>query len=384
MSLPENNFKIRDLRLVVSDQCPYSCIYCGVYCRKALKLGIISQEEFDSKTLPGNEGSSVKDYKSNNNLYLTPEDYKFLLTTLSCCFGVEDVTFSGGDPFTRKDIKELINIAASLKLRTTAITKGLPLFSRDNKNLISEKTGKLDRVIFSLDTLDPEKHADINLSLMPKKTALLALSKTLDVIQKISKTKCRVDINSVILLVDFNSKKELNNSFLSTQKIIQFALENNVERIKFIELDSEETLGNPYIEEYFRLMKESNYLKKFDLFKKWTNPVLDFKSQIIDLIEIKRKNKKNLLLSTYRTHCPTTFLRYQEGNKAKGCDLFKGGELNIDSTGGIITCQRIYSKQKIEMRKHIVNRDAVGIIESIKAAAELAKNQDCLMHKLLK
>ncbi|MFA6897150.1 MAG: radical SAM protein [Patescibacteria group bacterium] len=378
-------FKIEDLRLVVTDQCPYSCVYCGVHYQKALDLGLITRDEFEKRDIGGNEGASIGRYLTNKSLYLSLDDYRFLVAVLAYYFGVRDVTFSGGDPFARPDIRELIDSIDDFGLRTTALTKGLPLFSGTDKNLIARKSGRLSRIIFSLDTLNAEEHASVNLPLMPRKEAVKALPKTLAAIRNACDLGYNVDINSVIIPIDFNSKRETADSFGNIREIIEFALKNKVNRIKFIELDLKSTLGSPYIEKYFKVMADMGYFKDFHL-SKWADPVLDLNNQMTEFALIKReKGFADLQLCTYRTHCPTTFLRKMEGDKGKidkKCDFREGGELNINSIGQIITCQKNPDRQIIDLRSAVVRRDILGIIELVKDAGNKIGEQQCAMEQL--
>jgi molybdenum cofactor biosynthesis enzyme MoaA len=149
---------INNARIIITDDCPYSCRYCGVYYAKALKRGLIS--DFDCSEIAGNEGSSVVIGRGKEK-YLTPEDYTFLVKILKDNFGTNDITITGGDPFMRRDITEIINNITDLGIYVTTLTKGMPLFNKDIKSIL----GNCSRIIFSLDTLDADKYADLNLSL---------------------------------------------------------------------------------------------------------------------------------------------------------------------------------------------------------------------------
>ena len=204
-------------------------------------------------------GASIGSYASSRNYYLSPEDYEFLVAVLAYYFDLEDVTLSGGDPFVRKDFREIGDKIAAFGLRTTALTKGLPLFSKDGEKYIKEKAGNLSRIIFSIDFMDARRHAAVNLPLVSEKIAAKALAKTLTALEKSRKAGYRIDINCVVPPVDFGNKKEVRAAFHNTKRIIEFALESGVSKIKFIELDLKSTLGKPYIEEYFRNMKKAGY-----------------------------------------------------------------------------------------------------------------------------
>lgn len=65
-----------------------------------------------------------------------------------CSLGVKNITFTGGEPFLRKDIFKTINYASKKGLNTTIVTNGILL----NKNLIKQilKSG-LSNIYFSID-----------------------------------------------------------------------------------------------------------------------------------------------------------------------------------------------------------------------------------------
>lgn len=171
-------FNIKASRIMITDRCPYSCTYCGVYYQKQLEKGKISQEEFNARDIGANEGGSVKNYKEAKKQYLSPEDYKFLAAVLGYYFKTNDITLTGGDPFVRSEVKEIIDSISSLGIKTTALTKGLPLFDKDGEEKITSIAGSVSRIIFSLDTLNPEKHASQNLPLSSRNAAIKALPRT--------------------------------------------------------------------------------------------------------------------------------------------------------------------------------------------------------------
>ncbi|EKE14180.1 MAG: hypothetical protein ACD_12C00637G0001, partial [uncultured bacterium] len=102
---------IKELRLVVTDKCPYSCVYCNLYYKKLLELEKISISEFNRNYKIGNESYSLLCENGKEDRILTPDDYSFLFKTLRDNFGLQDVTFSGGDPFLYPQLKDIVNLA---------------------------------------------------------------------------------------------------------------------------------------------------------------------------------------------------------------------------------------------------------------------------------
>lgn len=337
--------KIKELRLVVTDECSYSCRYCNLYYKKLLQSGRISQADFDKKYKIGNESYSLLYKSDNNSAVFNLSDYDFLLSTLRDSFGLEDITFSGGDPFLYKEIKGLINLADSKGLRTTAITKGAPLFNIKNALSANRKIGNLSRIIFSIDTLDAKEHAENNLPIVKKSLAINYLPKTLGVVKILSDAGYNVEVNSVIS--PCNSLGGLLKSFVRTKRLILFCLKNGVNKVKFIELDSQETLGKPYIEDYFKKMRKAGFFTK---------------------------NISRMKIMAYRTHCPETFLVKDD---VKKCEFSVGGELHLDFRGKSFLCQKDNKFKFIDISTAVKNRDKKELIKNLIKIDKEIKKQKC-------
>jgi len=368
-------FKISAARIIITDLCPYSCTYCGVHYQKMLEEGKISQEDFDRRDIGANEGGSIRNYRETKDSYLSPDDYKFLVAVLRHYFKTMDITLTGGDPFTRPEVKEIIGEIASLGVKVTTLTKGLPLFSKDGQENISQKAGDAPRIIFSLDTLNEDKHISQNLPLADKDVATGALAKTLETIKQACELGYHVDINSVVEPVDYNNEKQAKISFINTKSLVDFALETKIRKIKFLELETKNTLGNPYLEDYFNRMKAGGYFASYEI-SKWISPYVDSERPAIEFCIIKRKDDANdgLKLYTYRAHCSATALK-KDGNR--NCDLTGLGELNINSTGEVVACQKRPYSNKFDLSPAIHQRDISGIINCIMAASLEIREQTC-------
>lgn len=148
----KQDLQIKEMRLTISSACPYSCLYCNLYFKKLYLAGKISYDELAAFYKVGNE--SVDILLGTNREEFSLEDYVFLFSYLKNNFRLEDVTLTGGDPFMNKNIQEIAQAAKAVGLRTTAITKGAPLFACNNIEAVNKKLKFIDRVIFSLDTMD--------------------------------------------------------------------------------------------------------------------------------------------------------------------------------------------------------------------------------------
>lgn len=339
------DLKIKELRLVVTNECSYSCRYCNLYYKKLFQLNLITKEDLIDWYKIGNESYSLLYESACDNAVLNISDYDFLLSVLRDRFALEDITFSGGDPFLNKEIKSLINLAASKGLRTTAITKGAPLFNIKNTSSAYKKIGNLSRVIFSIDTLNPREYAKNNLPILKYTAALGYLPKTLNVIKILSKAGYNIEVNSVVS--PCKSQSDWLKSFANTKKIILFCLKNGISKVKFIELDSMKTLGKPYIEKYFRAMKRAGFFTK---------------------------NVSKMKVMAYRTHCPETFIT---GGKEKKCEFSSGGELHLDFSGKSFLCQKDEKFKFIDISSSVKNRDESALIKDLIKIDKEIKKQKC-------
>jgi cyclic pyranopterin phosphate synthase len=127
-----HNRVIRDLRISLTDRCNFRCFYC----------------------LPHGEPSWAKREK-----LLTFEELEYI-SEIFVSLGIEKIRLTGGEPLIRRDVPILVEKLAKLKpqLRDIALTTNGYDFVRHADAL---KSAGLDRVTFSLDSLDREKFIDI-------------------------------------------------------------------------------------------------------------------------------------------------------------------------------------------------------------------------------
>lgn len=368
-------FDIKEARILITDLCPYSCEYCGIFHHKRFKKNMITEEEYRNRDQGSNEGDMIKNYNEARPFYLSPEDYKFLLAFLNYYFNTEDVTLTGGDPFKRKEVREIISAISSLGIETTALTKGAPLFTKSEENL-AKKAGMAGRIIFSLDTMDPEKHSSRNLPLKPREEAIEYLPKTLETIRKANREGYRVDINTVVDNIDFSDLEKCDKCFNEIRKIIDFAIENKISKLKFIELESKKTENNPFIEEFFKKMRKRGYFSGLELLE-WLEPKNQEESlKRFPFALIKRDNDVPLRLTMYRCTCPATIL----GKKnPKLCEFRKSGSLYITSIGEAITCNRLAQNDNtlVSLRSSIIERDILKLLDLVQKVNLMMKKRKC-------
>ncbi len=119
---------LHDLRISVTDRCNMRCDYC------------MPAEIFDSKHR----------FMHRNEL-LTFEEINSIVESL-IPLGVKKIRLTGGEPLLRRGLEDLIQMLSKHPVEIAMTTNGL-LFGGRGKSL--RKAG-LDRVTFSLDSLDPK------------------------------------------------------------------------------------------------------------------------------------------------------------------------------------------------------------------------------------
>ena len=367
--------KIKEMRLTISSDCPYSCLYCNLYFKKLYLAGKISYDELAASYKVGNESADI--LLDTNREEFSLEDYVFLFSYLKNNFGLEDVTLTGGDPFMNKNIQEIARTAKEAGLRTTAITKGAPLFACNNVAVINKKLKFIDRIIFSLDTMDKLNYAKNNLPLLNRATALGYLAKTLRVIRLVAQSKIAVEVNCVAkpLPVKPEARRQALGDY---KKLIKFCLNNRIKKIKFIELDAPETLGKPFLNSFFDALASFGCLRDYLNRRVEVEQGTDKNScSVSKVCSLKRLRRPALDIYAYRTHCPATFISLRSGDQQKGCEFRNGGELHLDFHGNSLLCQRQINAKKINLLKLVKSRNSEALTKEVLKINEMIGKQKC-------
>ncbi len=133
---------------------------------------------------------------------LTTAQYKSVLQQVKQ-LGVRTVIFTGGEPFIRPDIGELIAFAKSLGLRTNAISNGRAI---TKALVVGQLLGNLDKITISIDSMEPEIH-DRNRGHLSHHFAMRALQYFLD-------TPIVVNVNSTLTNITQTDDYLVLNDFL--------------------------------------------------------------------------------------------------------------------------------------------------------------------------
>lgn len=189
------NRTIGDLRISLTDRCNFRCFYC----------------------LPHGEPSWAKREK-----LLTFEELAYV-AEIFVSLGIEKIRLTGGEPLIRRDVPVLVEKLAKLKprLHDIALTTNGYDFARHANDL---KNAGLDRVTFSLDSLNRKKFIDI--------TGVNGLDRLIESIYVAKKLRFSpVKVNAVVV-------RNRNDDELI--EMARFARENalSMRFIEFMPLDS--------------------------------------------------------------------------------------------------------------------------------------------------
>lgn len=197
-------------RFLVTASCPYSCSYCH---REGL----------------GNEANPTERFNI--------DDYLFVAAFLKENYDTTDMTLSGGEPFAVKEIGNISLGIKSLGLTTTIITKGAGLYERLIRN---EFTGsEFDWIYFSVDSLD--KYTFSFITGAPED----ALPKMISAMSILNKKGVNLKMNVLV------PPDAIDNPFYLLD-FIEFARNNDIESIKFVEVLDINRKKQPYIEKCFQ------------------------------------------------------------------------------------------------------------------------------------
>ncbi|MCB1041446.1 MAG: GTP 3',8-cyclase MoaA [Acidobacteria bacterium] len=139
---------LRDLRVSVTDRCNLRCQYC----------------------MPGDRTYS---FLPRHALLSFEEIHRVVVLAAEC--GVKKIRLTGGEPLLRKNIAHLISLIRAVeRIEDLALTTNGMFFMPLADAL---KRAGLDRVTFSLDSLDPERLKRITLNQTSAKEVLTAIEK---------------------------------------------------------------------------------------------------------------------------------------------------------------------------------------------------------------
>lgn len=201
----------RELRLIITESCNYNCSFCH-------KEGL----------------------KKSERSVLDKDDYTYLFNICKENFNWDEVTITGGEPFVRKDIAEIIESIYKSNGIITVVTNGELL----NKNVGSLKY--ISRINISIHTLDDCKYHEI----IGKEDKFKKVLQNIAVIRNIY-PELNIRLNSVII-------KGLNDSKKDIKEYIDFAKKVKAS-IKFVELYSQNKDQIVSIEEIANVLRDIGF-----------------------------------------------------------------------------------------------------------------------------
>lgn len=221
----------KELRLIITRACNYDCYFCH------------------------GEGVS-KDCKS----LLNSEDYEFLVKSCNQLFGWNTVTLTGGEPFVRKDCRDIIDKLYENDIKITVVSNGELL------NLYYDVFDKIDRLNISIHSLNKEKYHNI----IQRRDKL---DKVINNLVELRNKNKKVDIRINTTIV-----KGVNDDDASFNELLNFAKKIDAS-IKIIELFSKNKDEVVSFDEIKSILYTKGYkLKSQDVFK---NILTDGETEIV-------------------------------------------------------------------------------------------------------
>lgn len=254
-------------------------------------------------------------------------DYEFLLSYCKNKYGWNTVTLTGGEPFMRKDVSDIISKANDLGIKTTVVSNGELI------NRFYDSFQKIDRLNVSIHSFDEKIYS----SIVSRNNKLNVVMNNLAQLRNLNNT-IDIRINTTIV-------KNQNDSDDDFKKLIDFA-ENINGSIKIIELFSED---------------KNLIVPLFEIKNKLLN--LDFK--ILEEYNHKTvlfNGKTKIVLS--KIFCSAANNRFES---QKYCNEFNDFFVSPD---GIIKLCR-YLSEEISILDEIKNRDIEGLNYKMELANKL-------------
>lgn len=298
----------KELRLVVTEDCNYDCEFCH-------KEGM----------------------KKYENSKLDSADYAYLFKICKENYNWDEVTITGGEPFVRKDIQEIVKALYDENAKITVVTNGELL----NKNVDILKY--IHRINLSIHSLIPEQYDKI----VRRKNKLNEVLKNISAIKN-TYPNLNLRLNSVII-------KNQNDSIESLTEIVNFAKRINAS-IKFVELYSD---------------KKEDIVDINEIASKLSQ--IGFKYKDISNISKQELTDGETIVVLSRIFCSNALLQI---NPEKYCNRYN--DIFITPKGEINICRN--SKEDISIYKEIKERNGEElIIKMDNSLNNMGKN--CILSK---
>ena len=288
----------KELRLVITRKCNYNCYFC--------------------------HGEGVE--KTTKDLLL-PDDFRFLVSFCKEKYGWNTVTLTGGEPFMRKDISDIIDCLYDLGVNLTVVSNGELI------NKYYDKFEKIDRLNVSIHSFNNITYDKI----VQRKNKLLKVKSNLSELRNIN-SNIEIRINTTIV-------KGQNDSIDDYKNLLQYAETLNAS-IKIIELFSEDKNSIVSLEEI-----KTNFLEfGFKVLEEYNHKIVLY------------NGKTKIILS--KIFCAAASNRYDPNEY---CNEYN--DLFVSPDGKIKLCR--YLEEEVDIINEIKNRDIDGLNHKISLANSL-------------
>lgn len=288
----------KELRLIITRKCNYDCYFC--------------------------HGEGVE--KECKEL-LDADDYEFLLSFCKNKYCWDTVTLTGGEPFMRKDVSDIISKISDLGIKTTVVSNGELI------NHFYDSFQKIDRLNVSIHSFDEKVYS----SIVSRNNKLNTVLNNLAQLRNLN--------NIIDIRINTTIVRNQNDSDEDLKKLIEFA-DNINGSIKIIELFSKD---------------ESLIVPLFEI----KNKLLNLNFKILDEYNHKivlYNGKTKIVLS--KIFCAAANNRFES---QKFCNEFN--DFFVSPAGIIKLCR--YLDEEISILDEIKNRDVEGLNYKMELANKL-------------
>ena len=274
------------------------------------------------------------------------EEYTFdeIITLISEAldWGVKEFVLSGGEPFMREDIFEILDFVKEKKYHIGVLTNGIILNERFIHKLLPYLDSNSLSLSISLDALTPEIHDEIRGACGSFKKTTEALK----ILSQLKKSNSNINFNSISIILNENLEELLDLAY--------FLKSLNINSIQFQPL-----LSNNLV------MKEREAGVKYWIPQDRLN-LLD--KMIDNLIEFKRKNAFLVRNSENNLRLVKKYFRTGLSRGDVKC-LNAAKTMLIANNGNVTTCFESYGSVRTETLKRI--------FESEKSAQARKRVREC-------
>lgn len=258
-------------------------------------------------------------------------------------WGVEEFVLSGGEPFVREDIFEILDFAKDKNYRIGILTNGILLNYNFINRLLPYLTSSSLSLSISLDALTPQIHDDIR----GAKDCFERTMGGLKILSELKKNCPTINFNTISIILNKNLEELL--------PLANLLKSLNVNSIQFQPL----LANNLIMEERSNRVKYWIPEERLPVLDKVTDSLVEFKNQNFHLV---RNSEDNLRLIKKYFRCLLT-------NDDVKC-LYATKTMLIAHTGDVTTCFNCYGNvRNASLREIFHSRSAGHAREKVKTCS---------------